>query len=114
MSESNALTNTSMDEVSGRLKSLCERIERIITEEKALRNDKKEIFSEAKGLGFDVKIIRSIIKERASDIDDLREESMLMEMYRRSMGMPNPHGIRADVQVKAAEELPPGSEQKAA
>lgn len=113
MTETNVLTITSMDDVSGRLKSLCERIEAVVEEEKALRNDKKEIFSEAKGLGFDVKIIRNLIKERAADIDDLREESALMETYRRALGMPDPHDTREDA-AEPVEELAPGSEPKAA
>ena len=70
-----------------RLKSFIERIERLEEEKKALAEDIKEVFSEAKGVGFDVKIMRQIIRIRKRDKDDLDEEESLLDVYKRALGM---------------------------
>lgn len=75
--------------LSGRdeLRSFVERIERIEADEKALKDDKKELFAEAKGRGYDTKILRSIISERKRDPDDIAEEESIRELYREALGM---------------------------
>ena len=70
-----------------RLKSFIERIERLEEEARALSSDKKEIFAEAKGTGFDVKIMRQIIRLRRMDKDDLDEQETLLDIYKRALGM---------------------------
>ena len=70
-----------------RLKSFIERIERLEEEKKALAEDIKEVFAEAKGTGFDVKIMRQIIRIRKMDKDDLDEQETLLDVYRRALGM---------------------------
>jgi uncharacterized protein (UPF0335 family) len=70
-----------------RLKSFIERIERLEEEKKALQEDIKEVFAEAKGTGFDVKIIRQILKIRKMDKDDLDEQEALLDVYKRALGM---------------------------
>ena len=70
-----------------RLKSFVERIERLEEEKKALANDIKEVFAEAKGTGFDVKIMRQVIRLRRMDKDDLSEQETLLDLYRRALGM---------------------------
>lgn len=70
-----------------RLKSFIERIERLQEERKALNEDIKEVFSEAKGTGFDTKIMRKLIAVRKMDKDDLDEEMTLMDVYARAIGM---------------------------
>jgi uncharacterized protein (UPF0335 family) len=70
-----------------RLKSLIERIERLEEEKKALANDIKEVYAEAKGTGFDTKIMRQIIRLRRMDKDDLDEQETLLDVYRRALGM---------------------------
>ena len=70
-----------------RLKSFIERIERLEEEKKALAEDIKEVYSEAKGVGFDVKIMRQIIKIRKMDEDDLDEQEALLDTYMRAIGM---------------------------
>jgi uncharacterized protein (UPF0335 family) len=70
-----------------RLKSFIERIERLEEERKALSDDIKEVYAEAKGTGFDVKIMRQIIRIRRMDKDDLDEQETLLDIYRRALGM---------------------------
>ena len=70
-----------------RLKSFIERIERLEEEKKALANDIKEVFAEAKGNGFDTKIMRQVIRLRRMDKDDLDEQEALIDVYRRALGM---------------------------
>ncbi len=70
-----------------RLKSFIERIERLEEEKRALAEDIKEVFAEAKGNGFDVKIMRQIIKIRRTDQDDLDEQEALLDTYMRALGM---------------------------
>ena len=60
-----------------RLKSLVERIERLHAEREALAGDIKEVYAEAKGSGFDTKIIRLVIARRRMDKDDLDEQDTL-------------------------------------
>jgi uncharacterized protein (UPF0335 family) len=70
-----------------RLKSFIERIERLEEEKKALAEDIKEVFAEAKGVGFDVKTMRQIIKIRRLDQDELDEQEALLDVYKRALGM---------------------------
>lgn len=89
-----------MPEVGGiagdRLKSFIERIERLEEEKRALAEDVKEIYSEAKGAGFDVKIIRQIVRIRKMDEDDRDEQEALLDTYLRAIGMkPERAGRRA-------------------
>jgi uncharacterized protein (UPF0335 family) len=70
-----------------RLRSFIERIERLEEEKRALGSDIKEVYSEAKGSGFDTKIMRLLIKERRLDKDDRDEQETLLDLYRRALGM---------------------------
>jgi uncharacterized protein (UPF0335 family) len=70
-----------------RLKSFIERIERLESEKRDLAGDIKEVYAEAKGTGFNPKIMRQIIKERRMDKDDLDEREALLDTYRRALGM---------------------------
>ena len=78
-----------MTEVGGiavdRLRSLIERIERLEEEKKAIAGDIRDIFAEAKSAGFDVKIMREILKLRKMDAADRDEKEMLLETYRRAL-----------------------------
>ena len=70
-----------------RLRSFIERIERLEEEKRALSGDIKEVFAEAKGNGFDTKIMRQLIKLRKMDKDDLDEQETLLDVYKRAIGM---------------------------
>ncbi len=70
-----------------RLRSFIERIERLEEEKRTLAEDVKEVFAEAKGAGFDTKIMRQIIKIRRMDKDDLDEQETMLDIYKRALGM---------------------------
>ena len=78
-----------MTEVGGiavdRLRSLIERIERLEEEKKAIAGDIRDIFAEAKSAGFDVKVMREILKLRKMDAADRDEKERLLETYRRAL-----------------------------
>jgi uncharacterized protein (UPF0335 family) len=69
------------------LRSIVERIERLEEEKKALAEDIKEVFAEAKGNGFDTKILRKVISMRKRDRAELDEEETILELYLRALGM---------------------------
>jgi uncharacterized protein (UPF0335 family) len=74
------------------LKSFIERIERLEEERKALGDDIRDVYAEAKGNGFDVKVMRQIVKIRKMDKDELDEQEALLETYLLALGM---RGARA-------------------
>jgi uncharacterized protein (UPF0335 family) len=71
--------------VGDRLRSIVERIERLEEERKALANDIKDIFSEAKSAGFDVKVIKQLITIRKQEPAEVEEQETLLDVYRRAM-----------------------------
>jgi uncharacterized protein (UPF0335 family) len=70
-----------------RLRSFLERIERLEEEKKALADDLKDVYAEAKGAGFDTKIIRKVVAIRKRDRAEVDEEETLIELYLRALGM---------------------------
>jgi len=70
-----------------RLKSLIERVERLEEEKNNLLTDIKEVFSEAKGLGYDPKIMRKVLIIRKMDIDERIEQEALLDTYRNALGI---------------------------
>src|SRR3954470_14179976 len=76
-----------------RIRSFVERIEQIETELKELTEAKKEVFNEAKGDGFDVKVLKEIIKLRKQDQDERDEHETLLDVYMRAMDTSSPAPI---------------------
>jgi uncharacterized protein (UPF0335 family) len=70
-----------------RLKSFIERIERLEEEKAALAEDIREVYSEAKGNGYDVKIMRQIIRLRKLDSSDRQEQEAILDTYMAALGM---------------------------
>ena len=70
-----------------RLRSIIERVERLEEERKALAGDIKDIFTEAKSAGFDVKVIRQIIRLRKLAPAEVEEQETLLDIYRRALGI---------------------------
>lgn len=70
-----------------RLRSIIERIERLEEERKALANDIKDIYGEAKSAGFDIKVIRQLIRIRKQEPAEVEEQETLLDIYRRAIGM---------------------------
>ncbi|HEX3666983.1 MAG TPA: DUF2312 domain-containing protein [Rhizomicrobium sp.] len=69
------------------LKSIVERIERLEEEKAALTEDIREVYSEAKGNGFDTKIIRQVVKLRKLDRADRQEQEAILDLYLTALGM---------------------------
>ena len=80
-----------MVEVGGiaaeRLRQLIERIERLEDEKTTLAADVREIYAEAKAVGFDAKVMRQIIKLRKMDTADQQEMEALIDTYKHALGM---------------------------
>ncbi len=70
-----------------RLKSFVERIERLEEERAGISADIREVFSEAKGTGFDAKTLRAVIKLRKLEPSDRQEQEHLLELYSRALGL---------------------------
>lgn len=79
-------TDTLGSNAQGKLKSLVERIERLEEDKAAVMADLKEVYAEAKGEGFDTKIIRKVIRLRAQDAAKRSEEEALIELYITAIG----------------------------
>ena len=80
-----------MVEVGGiareRLKSFIERIENLEEEKTALPADIREIYSEAKGIGLDIKTLRQIVRLRKLDSSDRQQQEELLDLYKNALGM---------------------------
>jgi uncharacterized protein (UPF0335 family) len=70
-----------------RLRSLVDRIERLEEERKALGSDIRDIYAEAKSAGFDVKVLRQLIRVRRQEPADVEEQETLLDVYRRALDM---------------------------
>ena len=70
-----------------RLRSFIERVERLEEEKDSLTADIREVFAEAKGVGFDTKIMRQIIRLRRMEQHDRREQEEMLELYKQALGM---------------------------
>jgi uncharacterized protein (UPF0335 family) len=71
---------------AGHLRAFLERIERLEEEKRAIADDIKEVYAEAKGTGYDVKIMRKIVSIRRMDADKRREEEEILEIYLAALG----------------------------
>jgi uncharacterized protein (UPF0335 family) len=71
------------------LKAFVERVERLEEEKKAIADDIKDVYAEAKGNGFDVTALRTIIRLRKQDADERREQETILETYMHALGMLN-------------------------
>ena len=69
------------------LRALVERIERLEEEKKAISEDIKEVYAEAKGGGFDVKTIRQVVRIRKIDANDRMEQEAILDTYMHALGM---------------------------
>ena len=69
------------------LKAFVERVERLEEEKKALADDIREVYSEAKGTGFDTKVMRQVIRLRKMESADRQEQEAMLELYLGALGM---------------------------
>jgi uncharacterized protein (UPF0335 family) len=69
------------------LRAFVERIERLEEEKKAISDDVRDVYAEAKANGFDVKALRSVVRLRKQDIDERKEQEAVLETYLHALGM---------------------------
>jgi len=69
-----------------RLRSFIERVERLEEEKAAILNDTKEVYAEAKGEGYDVKILRQVIRIRKMDRAERQEQEAILDLYLSALG----------------------------
>lgn len=69
------------------LRAFIERFERLEAEKKDIADQQKEVMAEAKGRGYDTKVLRKVISLRKRDKDDIAEEEAVLEMYKAALGM---------------------------
>jgi len=75
------------DPIAGdQLKSIVERIERLEEEKKTIADDIKEVYAEAKGNGYDVKVLRKVIAIRKRDANERAEEEAILDLYLQAVG----------------------------
>jgi uncharacterized protein (UPF0335 family) len=82
----NDSVETMNPQTAQQLKSVVERIERLEEEKKALGDDIKEVYAEAKGNGFDIKIIRKVVSIRRQETADRVEQEQLIDLYLTAVG----------------------------
>lgn len=83
------------------LRSFVDRVERLEEERSALTADIREVFSEAKGTGFDTKIMRQVVRMRKLDKADFQEQDAILDLYLTALGM------RGAASAAEDRDLPP-------
>ncbi len=91
MADDTAFSTPSSDDVlnqaaQGRLRTIIERIERLEVDKAAIMEDLKEVYAEAKGEGFDTKILRKVVRMRKQDRAKRLEEEALIDLYLSAIG----------------------------
>ena len=84
MSDANDPYNVTADE----LRQFIERYEQLEAEKKDITEQQKEVMAEAKGRGYDTKVMRKIIALRKRQPDDIAEEEAILDLYKQALGMP--------------------------
>ena len=79
--------NSSTAVAADQLRAIIERVERLEEDKKAISDDIKDIYAEAKGNGYDVKALRTIVRLRRQDADERAEQEAILDSYLHAMGM---------------------------
>ena len=72
---------------AGQLRAFIERIEKLEEEKRAIADDVKDVYAEAKGNGYDARILRKIISMRRQDLEKRKEEESILDVYLAALGM---------------------------
>ena len=80
-------TPTSQTVAAGQLRAFVERIERLEEDKKAIADDIKDVYGEAKANGFDTKVLRTIIRLRKQDASEREEQDAILDLYKAALGM---------------------------
>lgn len=86
----NSAADNSYRVTAEELRSFIERFERLDAEKKDIADQQKEVMAEAKGRGYDNKVMRKVIALRKRDANDVAEEEAVLEMYKEALGMARP------------------------
>ena len=83
------MADTSLDnpDAGAELRAFIERYEHLEAEDRDIKDQMKEVLAEAKGRGYDTKVLRKVIALRKRDRDDIAEEEAVLEMYKAALGM---------------------------
>jgi len=81
------MADTKTTFAQGQLRSIVERIERLEEEKKTIAADIKEVYAEAKGHGFDTRILRKVISLRKKEATEREEEQSMLDLYMSALGM---------------------------
>jgi uncharacterized protein (UPF0335 family) len=82
-----SVTDTTTTVAAQELRQFVERIERLEAEKKDIADAQKEVMAEAKGRGYDTKVLRKVVAIRKRDANDLAEEEAVLDMYKAALGM---------------------------
>ncbi|MFG5383513.1 MULTISPECIES: DUF2312 domain-containing protein [unclassified Yoonia] len=82
-----SVTDTTSTVAAQELRQFIERFERLDAEKKDIADAQKEVMAEAKGRGYDTKVLRKVIAIRKRDANDLAEEEAVLDMYKSALGM---------------------------
>ncbi|MEM9616920.1 MAG: DUF2312 domain-containing protein [Pseudomonadota bacterium] len=86
MADGSASVEGATTVAADRLRSFIERVERLEEEKAAILNDVKEIYAEAKGEGYDVKILRQVVRIRKMDRAERQEQEAILDLYLSALG----------------------------
>ena len=84
---SDTVVDTTYRVTAEELRQFIERYERLEAEKKDIADQQKEVMSEAKGRGYDTKVLRKLVAMRRRDREDLAEEEAVLELYKEALGM---------------------------
>lgn len=91
--------------VAGELRSLVERVERLTEERATIAEDIADVYKEARGLGYDTKAIKEIVRKRSKDKSEVEEFEAIVELYESALGMRFEHDDEFS-RAPAREDLP--------
>ncbi len=84
------MSNATDDVAQDQLRSFVERIERLTEEAQTIKDDIKDVYAEAKGNGFDTKVLRKVISLRKQDAQERQEQEAILDLYLEALGMATP------------------------
>lgn len=87
MTEATIGHNSTTQFAADQLKAVIERIERLEEEKKTISDDIRDVYTEAKGNGYDVKALRTIVRLRKQDANERAEQEAILEAYQQALGM---------------------------
>ena len=101
------MTETTGGVAAGQIKSIVERIERLEEEKASIAGDIREVYAEAKSNGYDVKVLRTIVKLRSIDPAERQEAEAVLDLYLHAIGLPTSGAALPKTAQLATAVMPP-------